>query len=185
MSVDVSCGRMSDLEPDAPPAGTHPDLGDTIELSQRAHAGQVDKCGRPYYLHPLRVAMRLAQCTPAERHAALLHDVVEDTAVTLQDLGNLGYSPEILELVDLLTRRMADRESHNQYIERIVQSENVQALRVKLADVYDNMSPARTRDLPPSDRGMKHRFARDAERLLAALAELGDALHRTIPSGDL
>jgi (p)ppGpp synthase/HD superfamily hydrolase len=162
-----------------------PDLGETIELSQRAHAGQIDKCGRPYYLHPLRVAMRLARCTPAERHAALLHDVVEDTAVTLQDLAGMGYSDEILELVDLLTRRMAERESHSRYIERLVSSGNVQALRVKLADVYDNMSLARTRDLPAHQRGMKHRFARDAERLLAALTALGDELHRTIVAGDL
>jgi len=61
----------------------------------------------------------------------------------------------------------------------------VQALRVKLADVYDNMSPARTRNLPPADRGMRHRFARDAECLLDALNALGDELHRTIVEGDL
>jgi (p)ppGpp synthase/HD superfamily hydrolase len=163
----------------------HPDLGESIELSQRAHVGQLDKSGRPYYLHPLRVAMRLAHCTPAERHAALLHDVVEDTSVTLQDLAVMGYGEDVLELVDLLTRRMPERESHNQYMERLVQSGNAQALRVKLADVYDNMSPARTRNLAARDRGMKHRFARDAERLLAALTGLGDELHRTIVPGDL
>jgi (p)ppGpp synthase/HD superfamily hydrolase len=163
----------------------HPDLGETIELSQRAHAGQVDKCGRPYYLHPLRVTMRLANCTSAERHAALLHDVVEDTSVTLDDLRKRAYSTEIVDLVDLLTRRLAERESHNQYMDRLVQSGNVQALRVKLADVYDNMSPARSRNLPPADRGMRHRFARDAERLLAALNAVGDELHRTIVKGDL
>ena len=78
----------------------HPDLGETIELSQRAHAGQVDKCGRPYYLHPLRVAMRLANCTSAERHAALLHDVVEDTSVTLEDLRKRAYSTDIMALVE-------------------------------------------------------------------------------------
>jgi (p)ppGpp synthase/HD superfamily hydrolase len=162
----------------------HPDLGDTIEIMRRAHEGQLDKSGRPYYLHPLRVAMRLAQCTPEEQHAALLHDVVEDTAVTMDDLRALGYSEAVLELVDLLTRR-APQESHNQYIERLVQSRNVRALRVKLADVYDNMSPARTRALPPHERGMRHRFARDAERIRAALSELDDALAARIADGDL
>jgi (p)ppGpp synthase/HD superfamily hydrolase len=156
-----------------------------MELSRKAHEGQVDKSGRPYYLHPLRVAMRLASCTGAERQAALLHDVVEDTAVTLEDLRGLGYSEEVLQLVDLLTRRMALHESHNEYIDRLVRSSSVRALRVKLADVYDNMSPARTRNLSRQDRGMKHRFARDAQRLLAALHELGDELHRTIIQGDL
>ena len=165
-------------------AVSHPDLGDSIELMRRAHEGQIDKSGRPYYLHPLRVAMRLAHCTAAERHAALLHDVVEDTAVTLRDLHDMGYGAEVLELVDLLTRRKPEGESHNAYVERIVQSRNVKALRVKLADVYDNMSPARTRSLPAHERGMKHRFARDAERVEAALKELGDQLWLRIPHGD-
>jgi (p)ppGpp synthase/HD superfamily hydrolase len=163
----------------------HPDLGDSIELSRKAHDGQMDKCGRPYYLHPLRVAMRLSHCSAEERHAALLHDVVEDTAVTLENLRDMGYSDEVLALVDLLTRRKPAGESHNQYLERIVASGNVKALRVKLADVYDNMSPARTRSLPSHERGMRHRFARDAERVAAALLAAGDTLHTTIPRGDL
>jgi (p)ppGpp synthase/HD superfamily hydrolase len=164
---------------------SHPDLGYTIELMRRAHEGQIDKSGRPYYLHPLRVAMRLVHCTAAERHAALLHDVVEDTPVTMRDLRDIGYSGEVLELVDLLTRRMPEGESHNGYIERLVQSGNVRALRVKLADVYDNMSPARTRSLPPHERGMRHRFAKDAARIRAALEALGDELAPTVVSGDL
>ena len=162
-----------------------PDLGDSIEIMRRAHEGQMDKCRRPYYLHPLRVAMRLIHCTPAERHAALLHDVVEDTLVTMEDLRAMGYGDEVLGLVDLLTRRKPDGESHNQYIERIVQSRNVQALRVKLADLYDNMSPARARTLPREVRGIRHRFRKDAERVLTALRELGDELHTAIVEGDL
>ena len=162
-----------------------PDLGFTIEVMRKAHEGQIDKCGRPYYLHPLRVAMRLVQCTAAERHAALLHDVVEDTLVTIQDLREMDYPEDVLDLVDLLTRRKPVGESHNQYIERIVQSRNAQALRVKLADLYDNMSPARSRTLPPEVRGIRHRFARDAERVLTALRELRDELHTTIAKGDL
>jgi (p)ppGpp synthase/HD superfamily hydrolase len=163
----------------------HPDLGDTIELMRKAHEGQMDKSGRPYYLHPMRVAMRLMQCSGVERHAALLHDVVEDTSVTLSDLRVLGYSEEIVELVDLLSRRKDQGETHRQYIERIVSSGNRGALRVKLADVYDNMSPSRTRALPPHERGLRHRFARDAECIAAALHALGDELAGTIPSGDL
>ena len=163
----------------------HPDLGDSIEIMRRAHEGQLDKCGRPYYLHPLRVAMRLLHCTAAERHAALLHDVVEDTLVTMDDLRQMAYSGEVLDLVDLLTRRKPEGESHNEYVERIVQSGNVQALRVKLADVYDNMSPARARLLPPEVRGIRHRFRKDADRVLAALQALGDELHVMIVEGDL
>ena len=162
-----------------------PDLGQSIELSIRAHEGQIDKSGRPYFLHPLRVAMRLATCTSEERHAALLHDVVEDSAVTLDDLRGMGYSEELLALVDLLTRRKPSGETHRQYIDRLVASGNAKALRVKLADVYDNMSPARTKSLPRHERGMRHRFKEDAEKVAAALAALGDTLHEGIPKGDL
>jgi (p)ppGpp synthase/HD superfamily hydrolase len=163
----------------------HPDLGDSIEIMRKAHEGQIDKSGRPYYLHPLRVTMRLARGTSAERHAALLHDVVEDTTLTLQDLRALGYSERVLELVDILTRRKPSGESHRAYLERIVASGDREALRVKLADLYDNMSPARSRSLPPHERGLRHRFARDAERLLAALEALGDHSHVEILRGDL
>jgi (p)ppGpp synthase/HD superfamily hydrolase len=163
----------------------YPDLGDSVEFMRKAHEGQMDKCGRPYYLHPLRVAMRLVHGSAAERHAALLHDVVEDTPVTLDDLCALGYCDEVVELVDLLSRDKPGGESHNEYLERIVRSGNVRALRVKLADVYDNMSPARTRSLPPHERGLRHRFARDAERVEAALRELGDGLVESVIRGDL
>ena len=162
-----------------------PDLGDTIEIMRQAHEGQTDKSGRPYYLHPLRVAMRLVHCTAAERHAALLHDVVEDTHVTMERLRGMGYGEDVLDLVDLLTRRKPEGESHNAYIARIVESGSIRALRVKLADLYDNMSPARTRALPAQERGIRHRFARDAERVVAALQALGDELHTTIVRGDL
>jgi (p)ppGpp synthase/HD superfamily hydrolase len=170
------------MGPDRPPP---PDLGRSIEIMRAAHEGQIDKSGRPYWLHPLRVAMRLMQCSPAERHAALLHDVVEDTPVTMQDLRDMGYPEEVMELVDLLTRRKPAGESHTQYIDRLVRSRDAKALRVKLADVYDNMSPARTTSLPREARGMRHRFERDAERVLEALRGLGDELHETIPRGDL
>lgn len=158
----------------------HPDFGDSIEVMRKAHEGQLDKCGRPYYLHPLRVAMRLLHCTGEERHAALLHDVVEDTLVTLDDLRALRYSDEVLELVDLLSRRKPDGQSHRQYMDRLVESGNVKALRVKCADLYDNMSLARSRALPPDQRGMRHRFERDLEQVQSALVALGDELHRRI-----
>ena len=163
----------------------HPDLGQSIEIMRRAHEGQIDKSGRPYYLHPLRVAMRLVHCTAEERHAALLHDVVEDTPLTLEDLRALGYSSEVIELVNILTRRLPAGESHRQYLERIVASRNAKALRVKLADVLDNMSPARSRALPPEHQGMKHRFAKDLERIVETLQEMGDELSATIVRGDL
>jgi (p)ppGpp synthase/HD superfamily hydrolase len=152
---------------------------------RRAHEGQIDKSGRPYYLHPLRVAMRLASFSAAERHAALLHDVLEDTAVSLTDLRALGYDEDVLELVGLLTRDARGGESHRDYIHRLVRSGNARALRVKLADVYDNLSPARMRSLPAHELGMRRRFERDAEAIRAALLALGDTAHTGIIEGEL
>ena len=162
-----------------------PDLGRTIEIMVSAHEGQIDKSGRPYYLHPLRVAMRLANCSAAERHAGLLHDVVEDTPVTLAHLREQGYGADVLELGALLTRDKPGGESHRDYIRRIVASRNAQALRVKLADLYDNLSPARTIDLPPAELGMTRRFERDLEDVRAALVALGDELYTRVIEGEI
>lgn len=163
----------------------HPDLGHTIELMRRAHDGQIDKSGRPYYLHPLRVAMRLASFSMEERHAALLHDVVEDTRVTLLDLRSEGYGDRLLEVVELLTRDIPRGESHPQYIQRIVESRSVEALRVKLADVYDNLSPARMRWLPPRDQNLRQRFEQDAQDIRAALVAIGNTHYERIIAGEL
>lgn len=121
---------------------THPTLQQTIINIMDFHHDQVDKSGVIYYSHLLRVMVRLGpDATEAERHAALLHDVVEDTPITLDILRDMGYSEEILEMVDLLTRK--ENESHRGYIFQIIGSGNIGALRVKLADLYDNANEAR------------------------------------------
>jgi len=69
-----------------------------IAIAAAAHAGQVDKAGQPYILHPLRVMLRVA--TEHERIAAVLHDVVEDTDVTLHTLAAEGFAPEVIAAVE-------------------------------------------------------------------------------------
>ena len=108
-----------------------------IEIAARAHAGQVDKAGAPYVFHPLR--LMLAVLTPFERMAAVLHDVVEDTAVTLSDLQDAGFSPEVLDAVVALTKRTG--ESRLEAARRA--AKNPIARVVKLADVTDNMDLSR------------------------------------------
>jgi hypothetical protein len=111
--------------------------------------------------------------------------VVEDTRVTLLDLRSEGYGEKVLELVALLTRDVPGGESHRRYLERIVESRSVEALRVKLADVYDNLSPARMRWLPPQDRGLGARFERDAEEIRAVLEAIGNTDYERIIAGEL
>ncbi len=104
-----------------------------IEIAASAHAGQCDKAGIPYILHPIRVMLAVSK--PDERIAAVLHDVVEDTPWTIEALSKEGFSPEILDAVQALTK--GESETRLEAAKRAVQ--NPIARVVKLADVADNM----------------------------------------------
>ncbi|HVR44776.1 MAG TPA: HD domain-containing protein [Thermoanaerobaculia bacterium] len=108
-----------------------------IEIAARAHAGQVDQAGAPYILHPLRVM--LAVGTPHERMTAVLHDVIEDTSLTLEDLRAEGFPGEVLDAIDALTKRRGE----NRLDAARRAARNTIARAVKLADVTDNMNLAR------------------------------------------
>jgi (p)ppGpp synthase/HD superfamily hydrolase len=139
-----------------------PTLEDAIALAVQAHKGQRDKAGQTYILHPLRVMMRLD--TEAERMAAVLHDVVEDTPYTLERLRELGYPQEVLFALECLTKR--EGEDYEAFIERV--RPHPLARRVKLADLEDNMDVRRLTAVGP----------REAERLAryrAAWARLKEA----------
>jgi (p)ppGpp synthase/HD superfamily hydrolase len=132
-----------------------PTLEDAIALAVEAHRGQRDKAGQTYILHPLRVMMRLE--TEAERMAAILHDVVEDTPYTLERLRELGYPEEVLGALDCLTKR--EGESYEAFIERV--RPHPLARRVKLADLEDNMDVRRLPSVGPkeSERLARYRAA--------------------------
>jgi len=104
-----------------------------IEIAVKVHRGQTDKAGAPYILHPLRVMMRMQ--TENEMAAAVLHDVIEDTGMTLDDLRKTDLPKTVIETVDCLTRRSG--ESYDTYIERIL--EHSIAHKIKIADLEDNM----------------------------------------------
>jgi (p)ppGpp synthase/HD superfamily hydrolase len=116
-----------------------------ISIAAQAHQGQVDKAGQPYILHSLRVMFRVK--SEHERIAAVLHDVVEDTRVTLADLEKDGFSDEVLSAVEALTKRPqetrldAARRAANNPIARLV----------KLADNADNMDLNRITTLTDND----------------------------------
>lgn len=108
-----------------------------IQIAAGAHQGQIDKAGEPYILHPLR--LMLAVDTMDERIAAVLHDTVEDTAVTFDYLRRAGFSAEVIDAVRALTKKKG--ESRIEAARRAV--ENPIARQVKLADVADNMDMTR------------------------------------------
>ncbi len=124
-------------------------LENAIALAAKAHEGQVDKAGAPYILHPLRMMLRLS--APEERMAAVLHDVVEDCGIRLEDLRAAGFSEAVVAAVDALTRR--EHESYEEFVARAARDPI--GRRVKLADLEDNSDLSRIAE--PT--------ARDFERL--------------------
>ena len=120
-------------------------IEDAISIAARAHKGQKDKAGAPYLLHPLRMMLRMT--SEAAMMAAVLHDVVEDTGWTLEQLRAEGFSAEVLEAVDCLTHR--EGESYQEFVERV--RTNPIARQVKIADLEDNMNIRRIHQLGAKD----------------------------------
>ena len=114
-------------------------------LAIAMHDKQKDKGGAPYILHPIHVAEQMK--TEEETIVALLHDVVEDTSVTLSDLQYLGFSDEVVYAVDAITKR--DGEKWKDYIDRV--KENRIARKVKIADLNHNSDLSRLCRPPTHD----------------------------------
>lgn len=117
-----------------------------IALAAAAHAGQVDKGGVPYILHPLRVMLRLQSSD--EQIAGVLHDVIEDTSVTTEQLRQEGFSVTVLEALDALTKR--EGESRLDAARRAARHPVARA--VKLADNAENSDISRIPN--PTDRDL-------------------------------
>lgn len=136
-----------------------PTLERAIEIAASAHAGQVDKAGQPYILHPLR--LMFAVKSMHERMAAVLHDVVEDTEVTIDVLRSEGFPTEVLDAVLALTKTKGE----SRIAAAMRAAQNSVARAVKLADVRDNMDLSRI--MQPTEKD----FARlkEYEQVLALL----------------
>ena len=110
-------------------------IEDVIRIAVAAHNGQKDMVGNPAILHVLAVG--LMGKTTEQKKAGLLHDVVEDSDMTLEDLRDKGVEEGVLEAVDLLTHR--DEVSYEDYVRKIVLSGNETAIQVKLNDLHHNL----------------------------------------------
>ena len=109
-------------------------IEEITQLAIRAHSGQKDMIGNPAILHVLAVG--LMGETEQEKKAGFLHDVVEDTDLTLEALRSQGVEEDVLTAVDLLTHR--DGVSYEDYVRNIVASGNEIAIHVKLNDLRQN-----------------------------------------------
>jgi (p)ppGpp synthase/HD superfamily hydrolase len=137
-------------------------LEKAISIAAAAHAGMVDKVGQPYILHPLRVMFRCEG--ENERIVAVLHDVIEDTTVTWEDLGRAGFSQEVLAALECVTKRKG--ESYEEFVGRA--AADPVARRVKLADLEDNMDVRRLMVVSEEDCARLAKYLKAWRRLKQA-----------------
>jgi (p)ppGpp synthase/HD superfamily hydrolase len=135
-----------------------------IEIAVAAHAGQTDKAGAPYILHPLRVMLSLEG--DADRIVGVLHDVIEDCpGWTPERLREEGFSEPILTALAHVTK-LSDNEDYTAFIARA--AANPIAARVKRADLLDNLDVRRLPVVTEKD-------GRRLSKYLAALAQLDES----------
>ena len=130
-------------------------LGKAILVAAHAHDGQLDKSGKPYILHPLRVMQQQDPGDETAQVVAVLHDVIEDTNITLADLKQMGFPPGVIDAINALTRKA--NEPYDKYIERVAL--NKIASKVKLADLTDNMDLSRLDRITQKDLDRHSKYA--------------------------
>jgi (p)ppGpp synthase/HD superfamily hydrolase len=136
-------------------------LEKAIGIALEIHTGQKDKAGLPYILHPLTVMLQMD--TDDERVTAVLHDTIEDSRMTLDQLRQqLNLPDHIVEALDLLTHDK-NALSYDQYIERL--RPYPLARKVKLADLRHNMDVTRIRQMAAKDMERLARYHRAWQKL--------------------
>lgn len=121
-------------------------LEKAIEIATEAHKGQYDKAGNDYIGHPLRV-MDMGR-TEEEKIVGVLHDVVEDTEWTFAQLAAEGFSQEVIDALQCVTK-LSENENYDDFIERV--KKNPLATAVKINDLSDNMDIRRLPYLSDKD----------------------------------
>jgi (p)ppGpp synthase/HD superfamily hydrolase len=121
------------------------DLNKAIKIASDAHEGQTDKAGKPYILHPLRLLLKFTNID--EMIVAVLHDVVEDSELTLEDLKINGFEDSVVNAVDCLTKRSG--EEYSEFIKRVLLNEL--ARKIKIEDIKDNLDLSRLSKIETND----------------------------------
>lgn len=132
-------------------------LSKAIHLATNAHHGQFDKGGNPYILHVFAVMNLLENPDEELQCIALLHDVVEDTRITFAELREAGFTERVVSAVALLTKMPG--QTYEEYKTGVFS--NVDAMRVKLADLTHNSDIRRLKGITEKDierMAKYHRF---------------------------
>lgn len=134
-------------------------LEKAIQIALKAHAGQTDKGGNTYVLHPLRLMVQMP--TEQLQTIAVLHDVVEDSTYTFEDLAKEGFPEEIINAVRSLTKK--EGEQYDDFIQRV--KSNPLAIPVKIADMKDNSNLDRIPNPTEKDRERVKKYQQAIEML--------------------
>ena len=140
-----------------------------MKVAYDAHAGQLDRAGVPYIYHPIHVAEQMDNEDACV--VALLHDVVEDTDISLDDLKEMGFTETQLEGVRLMTHippegELSEEEKLEDYLDYVRRiKDNDLAKQVKIADLNHNADPSRCITDTPSDRARYEKYKKALEIL--------------------
>lgn len=138
----------------------------SLEIMTKVFENKCDKGGIPYSVHLLKVYSGVSNYI--EKCCALLHDVIEDTNVTYDDLKEVGFNEEIIEILTILTKNKG--EDYSKYIDRIISSRNIHALNIKLVDLAHNMEVGRIKNPTVNDyERINKRYLPARERILNEL----------------
>lgn len=129
-------------------------------IATSAHEGQVDKAGKPYIEHPMRV-MNMGK-TVEEKIAGVLHDVVEDSDWTFEMLEKEGIPKDVLDALRCVTK-LSEDEDYDHFIERV--KTNPLAVKVKINDLKDNMDITRLGEVTEKDLGRLNKYIRAYRQL--------------------
>jgi (p)ppGpp synthase/HD superfamily hydrolase len=122
-------------------------LGKVLVLATNAHAGQFDRGGNPYILHPIKVMHYLKTDDEELQCIALLHDVIEDTKTTWQDLQDIGCTARVIAGVRVLTKMPG--QTYDEYKKEVFA--NFDAMRVKSCDLRHNTDIRRLKGVTQKD----------------------------------
>lgn len=131
-----------------------------MKLAYEMHEGQKDRSGIPYIFHPIHLAEQMVD--EDSTIVALLHDIVEDTSMTFDKLLDLGFTSEIVDAIQLLTK--PEEEVYLDYVSRVKQNEL--ARKVKLADLTHNMDLTRLDQPSQKDYERKNKYLKAMELLI-------------------
>ncbi len=141
----------------------------SLEIVSRIFDDKVDKGGLPYQIHLFKVYRGVNDYN--EKICALLHDTVEDTDVTYDDLLEIGFPQEIIDIITILTK--VKGEDYQHYIDRIVDSNNIHAMNIKLSDLTHNMDLKRIINPTVNDyERVNKRYAPAYEKIKNKIDEL-------------